>query len=239
MLTIIFVTSNKGKVLTMKKWVSSSEIGVRRYTGKIDIPERQLSSVEEIAKYKAFEFSHKLQVPFVVQDSGFYLDAFPGFPGPNIKYVLSTIGVDGILNIVPKENRRCHFEDVLAFWSPKFQKPDEIEIFVGKVHGTVAYSQSEVRRKGAWSDLWKIFIPDGFDTTLAAMDEEAQSKFSETRNDVNMNCFAAFADWIKANMGYLYVPQRLFDELPSESHPEEDNEQLPKYNQPNLFELFK
>ena len=51
-----------------------------------------------------------------LQDSGFVIEALNGFPGPYTKYVLSTIGVDGILKLMEGQpNRRCGFAACVGF----------------------------------------------------------------------------------------------------------------------------
>ena len=51
-----------------------------------------------------------------MQDSGFVIEALNGFPGPYTKYVLSTIGVDGLLKLMDGQlNRRCGFAACVGF----------------------------------------------------------------------------------------------------------------------------
>ena len=69
---------------------------------QIDLPEIQGDTVADICRAKtaeAFRLAPQL-APFVVQDSGFAIHALRGFPGPYTKYVLSTIGVDGLMKLM-------------------------------------------------------------------------------------------------------------------------------------------
>ena len=51
-----------------------------------------------------------------MQDSGFVIEALNGFPGPYTKYVLATIGVDGLLKLMEGQpNRRCGFAACVGF----------------------------------------------------------------------------------------------------------------------------
>ena len=215
MYPIYFLTSNNGKVATMRKWVTPLGIQVKKYRKKINIPERKLPTVEEVAKYKVIDIYNIIKAPFVVQDSGFFIEALPGYPGPDVNRVLSTIGLPGLLGMVPQEidKRGCYFEDILVFWSPTFGDPTKPAIFKSTVHGKLAYEPSENLRPEAWSKLWTIFQPDGFESTLAAMNRDEQNRFArEVRSAPQSNCFVAFADWLKSHLHYLYT-QTSFDSL--------------------------
>ena len=51
-----------------------------------------------------------------MQDSGFVIQELNGFPGPYTKYVLATIGVDGLLKLMEGQpNRRCGFAACVGF----------------------------------------------------------------------------------------------------------------------------
>jgi XTP/dITP diphosphohydrolase len=72
--------------------------------------------VAEIARGKA-EFAYRaLSRPLIVDDTGFFIDALGGFPGPCAAYVQDTIGNEGILKLMEGvEDRSAHFETVIAF----------------------------------------------------------------------------------------------------------------------------
>jgi XTP/dITP diphosphohydrolase len=215
MYPIYFITTNNGKITSMRKWVEPLGIKVIKYRKKINIPERKLSSVEEVASFKAMDICKIVEKPFVVQDSGFYLDAIPGYPGPDVNRVLSTIGISGLINLIPKEEnkRNCYFEEVLVFWSPSLKDLNKPVVFKAKIRGTLALTPTENNRKEAWSSLWTVFVPNGFNSTLATMNKEEQDRYaSEVRSSPESNCFIGFAEWLKQNIHYLYVQERM-DEL--------------------------
>ena len=66
-----------------------------------------------------------------------------------------------------KENRKCAFNECLAYHDGK-----EIHYFYGKHPGNLSKQIQGKDRKEKWSDLWYIFKPEGFDKTLAEMDEK-------------------------------------------------------------------
>jgi non-canonical purine NTP pyrophosphatase (RdgB/HAM1 family) len=215
MLSIYFLTSNDGKIKSMRRLVEplGIKVYIRRPTG--DQPERKDDSLEAITKFKVLDNKDKMKANFVVQDSGFYLTAKPGFPGPNVNHVLSTIGIEGILNMLSQEKRSCYFKNVLAFWSPRLQEinpKNSIIYFSSELHGNVTPQASEVNSKYAWSDLWKIFIPNGHKIPLSEMTRKELDKFHESQNTSEDNAFMQLADWLKKNINSLYVQTSLFDD---------------------------
>merc|ERR1712100_713437 len=82
----------------------------------LKLPEIQGDTVAEICHAKAEAAFASLQRPVVVQDSGFAIAALSGFPGPYTKYVLQTIGVEGLLKLMEgQEDRRCGFVACVGF----------------------------------------------------------------------------------------------------------------------------
>lgn len=216
MLSINFLTSNDGKVKSFRRLVEP--IGIKVYIKRPskEQPERKDDSLKEITKFKILDNNDRMKANFIVQDSGFYLSAKPGFPGPNVNHVLSTIGIDGILSMLPADERSCYFKNVLAFWSPRLKEIDPnnpIRYFTSELHGTVATRPSKTNRKDAWSDLWKIFIPSGNNVTLSEMNRKELDLFHESQNKPESNAFMLFANWLEKNINTLYVQASLFDVL--------------------------
>lgn len=229
---VVFATSNSGKVHSMRKWLKNYDITVVKYPNTKDIEEfkePQEGTLEEIAREKALYFKKRFPRPLVVQDSGFFIKAVGGFPGRYVKSTLKDLGINGLLNLKPvvEGDRDCFFRDVLAFWSQTYEKYHKknkrstdyypAKIFVTEVHGKLAIKPSKVRRNEMWSELWTIFIPEGFEVTLAEMDEAEQEKFaSQIRLRPECNCFIQFAEWISSNKIYLYPqPELEFEDINS------------------------
>ena len=87
-----------------------------------------------------------------------------------------------------KSNRKCAFNECLAYHDGK-----EIHYFYGKHPGNLSKQIQGKDRKEKWSDLWYIFKPEGFDKTLAEMDEKER----ENRKDVDgsYSAMEKFAEW--------------------------------------------
>lgn len=122
--------------------------------------EIQSTSLHEIAKFAAEEASREHNRTVVVEDSGLFVRALDGFPGPFSSYVHATIGVEGLLQLMRRQNRRdAYFQTALALASPR----DSSQQFSGKVHGTI--SRKPAGTKGFGFD--PIFVPNGARKTFA------------------------------------------------------------------------
>jgi XTP/dITP diphosphohydrolase len=157
---VYFVTSNEGKFREVK------EIG-KKYGIEIDWIRREYlepqgSDLEEIAKISAQLLAEEIREPFFLEDSGLFIEALKGFPGPYSSYVFKTIGNEGILKIMNGvEDRRAYFLAVIAFWDG-----EKVLTFKGRVDGRIA---TEMRGdKGFGFD--PIFEYNG--KTFAEMGEE-------------------------------------------------------------------
>jgi non-canonical purine NTP pyrophosphatase (RdgB/HAM1 family) len=62
----------------------------------LDLPEIQSLDLEEVLKAKAEEAWGRLGRPLVVEETGLEVEAFGGFPGPLVKWMLQAMGAEGI-----------------------------------------------------------------------------------------------------------------------------------------------
>lgn len=151
--TINFITTNKGKVSTFQNKLGEDFIVKQT---NLNIIEPQADSVEEIVSIKASSAYSQLKQSIVVQDTGFIIPDLNNFPGPYIKYILDSIGIEGILNLMKdKEDRSCYF-----IGSSCYQDKDGQKIFTNQ--GKAGSITSEIRGElpeNAWSPLWQIVIP--------------------------------------------------------------------------------
>jgi len=133
--------------------------------------EIQSTNLAKIAKFAAEEASKKHNRIVVVEDSGLFVSALNGFPGPFSSYVHATIGVKGLLRLMRRERRRgAYFQASLALASPG----DSSVEFAGKVNGTISDKSSGT--KGFGFD--PIFIPNGARKTFAQGGSEFKDKYS-------------------------------------------------------------
>ena len=105
----------------------------------LECPEFRNDDVGEIAREKA-EFAYRaIARPLIVDDTGLFIDALRGFPGPYAAYVHDTIGNAGVLKLMEGvEERGAHFETAIAF-----AREDGIRIFRGILPGTIVAPRGE------------------------------------------------------------------------------------------------
>ncbi len=181
---MIFVTSNRGKVREAERYFSP--LGVRIIQRKIEYPEIQADSLEEVARFGIGWLRDKLEAPFFLDDSGLFIGALGGFPGVYSAYVYRTLGNDGILKLLEGvENRKAYFQSVVAYYD------GELHIFTGRTAGRIT---REKRGTGGFG-FDPIFQPEGFSKTFAEMTTEEKNRISHRGR-----AFKAFSEWLKENL---------------------------------------
>ncbi|MDK2795147.1 MAG: XTP/dITP diphosphohydrolase [Archaeoglobaceae archaeon] len=155
-----FITSNKGKFREARE--IAEKFGIEIEWLKMEYEEPQGSQLEEIAKRSAEILAREIREPFFIEDSGLFIEALNGFPGPYSSYVFKTIGNKGILKLMDGiSNRRAYFKAVVAYFDGA-----KISVFDGIVYGEIS---PEIRgSKGFGFD--PIFLYRG--RTFAEMGEE-------------------------------------------------------------------
>jgi len=79
-LKILVATGNRAKFREMRDILR--EHGIEAERVDVDYPELQSDSLEEIAAHGARYCAESLGKPVIVEDSGLFVDALNGFPGP-------------------------------------------------------------------------------------------------------------------------------------------------------------
>lgn len=102
----------------------------------LDVPEHRSSDIGEIAQEKARYAFKQLNTPLIVDDTGFFIDALNGFPGPYAAYILNTIGNAGILRLMEGiSGRNARFITGIAYADNR-----DIRVFTGTLEGTITLS---------------------------------------------------------------------------------------------------
>lgn len=91
---IAFVTGNPGKLEEARRlWRD----GPGRFEPvDLDLPEIQSLDLLAVLRAKGQEAWRRLGRPLVVEETGFEIDAFGGFPGPLVKWMLQAMGPEGM-----------------------------------------------------------------------------------------------------------------------------------------------
>lgn len=148
-----FFTTNEGKIRSARRCLEPLGIAVH---GRSDaLHEIQADNIELIARHKAAQAYARAGRPVIVEDSGLFIDALNGFPGPYVKAVMATIGPPGLLRLLDGYQRRsCTLTSALVLqWSAT-----DTVAFTSAVSWRIRTATGEAIPEG-WSDLWTLLEP--------------------------------------------------------------------------------
>lgn len=178
---IIFVTGNPHKVREADDILS--RVGITVEQNNCGYPELQEDKLEAIAKFGAEWAANKLECEVMVDDSGLFIEALGGFPGPYSAYVFDTLGNERILKLMEGEtNRSAVFRCVIGYCRPD----EEALVFSGEVEGVIA---KEIRGSAGFG-YDPIFEVDRM--TFGEMKEEKKNRLSH-----RYRALIKFAEWLK------------------------------------------
>jgi len=124
-----FITKNKGKVEEFRAYTKASVIEIAHVDASY--PELQADTLVEVAKYALQYCKAFYDPPFIIEDSGLFIDDLAGFPGPYSAYVFKTVGCDGVLKLA-EEGTTARFKSVIGM-----HYSGDIKLFEGEVNGTL------------------------------------------------------------------------------------------------------
>lgn len=183
---IVFVTSNPGKIASAQRELK--DITVHAYEAELIEP--RSDDIKEIAKQKVKQAYNMVKQPCISMDSGFYISQLNGFPRAYVNHMLDTIGIQGVLKLMDKENdRSCEFRSSLAYYDGQ-----RMEFFESKSRGAIATSIRGENGENKWSDLWYIFVPERFEKTLAEFSDIDFELYSQIREE---SCMTQFGNWYR------------------------------------------
>jgi len=184
---LFLITKNKNKY-----WEASlilKPYGISLEQIPLSKEEIQAESLEKIALHAARKAYALLRRPLVVDDSGLFVEALRGFPGPYSSYVYKTIGYEGILDLLDDaENRRACFKTALALISPPLEK-----LFTGETCGII--TRKPMGSGGFGFD--PIFMPEGYSKTYAQMTTTEKNAISHRGK-----AFRLMASWLARRRVY-------------------------------------
>ncbi len=186
---LVYLTTNPHKANEAKTFLKEKyNFDLEIVNPNFDIIEIQAKTCAEVAGFSAKYAAEKLGCAVLKSDSGLYLDALGGLPGPYNAYFDKQIGIEKFLQMLKDEpNRKARLEHCFAYCEPG----KEPIIFSGGSTGTIAYESRGTL--GRWHS--KFYIPDGETKTLSelqAEDYEKESKYWGTALD-------DFAKWYQIN----------------------------------------
>lgn len=154
--TFALVTGNAGKLRE-----SERVLGFRPEHVDLDLPELQSLDLVEVLEAKAETAWRRLRRPLVVEETGFYLDALNGFPGPLVKWLLEAIGPVGIAGL----GVALGDLGAVARCALLFRDGERTVIGRGETRGTLT-----PRPAGGGGFGWDpVFVPEGHSETYAEL----------------------------------------------------------------------
>lgn len=166
---LVFVTSNAGKLRE-----AEAVLGVQLDHQGLDLPELQSLDLEEVVRHKARTAFDRLRRPVLVEDTALELAGMRGFPGPLVRFLLDSVGPEGISRL-----SAC-FGDAgaTARCIAAAADGEETVLGLGAVAGEIAASP-----RGGHGFGWdSVFVPQAGDgRTYAEMDGETKNAISHRR----------------------------------------------------------
>jgi len=179
---LVFVTSNHRKLQE-----AEAVLGRTLDHCELDLPELQTLDLEEVVRAKARTAWERLGRPVLVEDTSLELAGLGGFPGPLIRWLLVSVGPEGICRIANS------FDDVRATARCLICATDgAAEVFgEGVVEGAIAPSP-----RGDSGFGWdSAFVPsDGGGRSYGEMSEEEKNLISHRHK-----AFVALRDALAAH----------------------------------------
>jgi non-canonical purine NTP pyrophosphatase (RdgB/HAM1 family) len=166
---LVFVTSNLGKLRE-----AAEVLGVQLDHRALDIEEIQSLDLEAVVRHKAAAAQERIGRPVLVEDTSLELVGLGGFPGPLVRWLLSSVGPAGIARIAEGFGDRRAVVRCMAC-----ARNGSVEhLGLGVVEGTIATAPRGKRGFG-WDS---VFCPtDGGGRTYAEMEPEEKNSRSHRR----------------------------------------------------------
>ena len=178
----IFVTTNEHKRREVQEI-----LGVALESVDLDLPEIQAIDPAEVAAEKARAARAALgdtDLPVIVEDSGLMVDAWGGFPGALTKWLMSSVGNEGLLRMLSEDDdRSAGAVCVVALAAVD----GTVHTFRGEVRGTVAQEP----RGGGGFGYDPVFVPGWSQATYAEMGEGKNADSHRAR------AFKAVREWLE------------------------------------------
>ncbi len=179
---LVFVTSNLDKLRE-----AEAVLGHPLDHRKLDLPELQSLNLAEIVRGKARMAWQRIERPVLVEDTGLELAGLGGFPGPLVRWLLVSVGPEGVCRIA-----RCFGDNGAKARCLVCATDGAVEIVgEGIVEGTIAEQPSGQGGFG-WDSA---FMPsDGGGRTYGEMTEDEKNLISHRRK-----AFVALRDALRAS----------------------------------------
>jgi len=189
---LLFATSNEHKFQEARVALKDFGFRLRRLPGKGR--EIQSEDVGEIAREAALNRFREVGKPLFVEDTGLFVRALNGFPGPYAAFVNGTLGPRSLLVLLGHTSgREAEFVSAAAYcWGP-----GAVKVFRGRLLGSI--SRRARGTNGFGFD--PVFVPLHGEKTLAELSMREKAKVSH-----RSRALKAMGSWLSSNRaGNVYL----------------------------------
>jgi non-canonical purine NTP pyrophosphatase (RdgB/HAM1 family) len=161
----VLVTGNRGKIAEARR-----AVGAGLEAAEVDLPEIQSLDLAAVLRAKGDEAWRRLGRPLVVEEAGLELAALNGFPGPLVKWMLASVGAEGLARTAqalgdPRARARCAL---------LYRNGERTVIAEGTTEGVLVLPP-----RGAHGFGWDpVFQPDGVSRTFGELTGEEKDAVS-------------------------------------------------------------
>jgi Xanthosine triphosphate pyrophosphatase len=171
MQTINFITSNKQKIEWGNEIAIEYGYDIEFKAYPYDFDEKRSIEAKEIAMHKVEQAIKFSDAPFIVEDSGFYIDALNGFPATFVKFGLTTIGLSGIVKLmkdIKDADRTYSIKSAIGYGNP-FKKT--VKVVSSSSEGILSYGYVPGDERG-WGEIMGLIMPINHKTTITKFDNK-------------------------------------------------------------------
>tara|TARA_Y100001949_G_scaffold57886_1_gene48715 strand:- start:1514 stop:2728 length:1215 start_codon:yes stop_codon:yes gene_type:complete len=159
---LYYATSNEAKFTDAKIFLSelNPELTTEQLT--INIPEIQSDDHDDILNQKVAFVREHTAVPFIVDDTSFYTERFPTFPGAYAKFINSSLGNEGWKRLFNEG------EKIRAVARIALHNFGEIQYFNGEIEGSLSFDETPGESTFSLND--HVIVEGGRTLSEAMMD---------------------------------------------------------------------
>ena len=166
MIQIDFCTGNKSKLKEANDYINSKIKDVSLYSNKIDFTEIQSNSQQEILLDKMKQAISKTDRPFIIDETGIFFNKYNNYPGTLTKYVIKSLGVEGIKRLLSETDNTAYFKTTILYSENK----QDYKFFEGVLKGKIVIDENKIDNLDF--PFSSIFIPDGYDDYLININDD-------------------------------------------------------------------
>lgn len=176
MQTIDFITSNEQKIEWANEIAIEYGYAIKFRAHPYDFDEMRSIKADEIAARKVEQGMAIDDQPFIVEDSGFYIDALSGFPATFVKFGLSTIGLSGIVKLmkdVEDKYRTYYIKSAIGYGNPSKKLTN---VVISSSGGILSRDYVAGDERG-WGEIMGIIIPKNYNTPVTRFSNDEWTRY--------------------------------------------------------------